>query len=405
MGGYTGPRMVNESWARGCSPHVAARAEPDLDRLLSAVQTLGAAPDRETLTRRVSEMLRELLGCDEGLLLEHGRSSEVVAGPLRAALIGHARSEARPATVSTRDLLGDHDGVPVDTWAVAPVDGGDAALVAGWRSRTSVDARRLRELGILAQWAGAALHITGRRERVDASVVASDEFVTAAAHELRTPLTPLRLTIDRASRALAERDDRERAKGALAKVDEHVRRMTDLVDTLLEASRVARGDLVLVRRETDLTAVAEEVVARHSVQARLNGCDLQLAASERVVGRWDAQRLREALSQIVLNAVKFGAGKPVHVEIHRDGGAAVVRVRDEGLGVAAAEHDRIFDRFERAVSVRNFGGLGVGLWLAQGLAKAHGGEVRVESAPDQGAVFTLSLPIRHRADPADRHHA
>jgi signal transduction histidine kinase len=279
-----------------------------------------------------------------------------------------------------------------------PLHQGDAtgAVVAAWRNGRKPAAEEVRALGMLARWAAATIAMRDSRAAVAASLAASEEFVSAAAHELRTPLTPLRLTIDRASRALTVQDDRERAKGALARVDEHVRRMTHVVDTLLEASRVARGDLVLVRRDTDLSALVQEVVERHAEVARQSRCEVSVEARERIVGRWDAQRLREVVSQLVANAIKFGSGSPVRIELSRDGDLASLVVRDEGGGIGPADQERIFQRFERAVSVRNYGGLGVGLWLAREIARAHGGQVSVESAPGEGASFSLRLPLATR---------
>ncbi|HET7752656.1 MAG TPA: HAMP domain-containing sensor histidine kinase, partial [Anaeromyxobacteraceae bacterium] len=347
----------------------------DPDRLLEAVESFGDVPDRDALRERVARTLHDLLGCDEAAVIEEVGCCSALAGPLRAALLEHARASGRPTSVSAGELLAiENDAAPGHVWAVAPLPSGFAAraVVARWRNGRAPRSRELRALGVVARWAGAAIDARDRRAALDAALQASDEFVTAAAHELRTPLTPLRLTVDRATRALESRNDPDRAKGALANVDEHVRRMTNLVDTLLEASRVARGELVLVRRDTDLSAVVEDVLARHAVQARRSGSEISVEAHERIVGRWDAQRLRESIAQLVANALKFGNGTPIRIGLSRCGDVARVAIRDEGLGVDAGDQERIFERFERAVSVRNFGGLGVGLWLAREIARAHG---------------------------------
>ena len=392
--------MVNEQPPDSGS-HASTEKALDVDRLLEVVESFGEAPDRAALLKRVAEATCDLLGCDDAALIEDVGGCDALAGPLRPALLAHARASGCPTAVSTRELVtAAHDAPPVETWVVAPLPepGASRAVVAAWRTPRDPRQRDLRALGVVARWAAAAIELRERRAAVDASLQASDEFVTAAAHELRTPLTPLKLTIDRATRALDARDDRDRAKGALAHVDEHVRRMTYLVDTLLEASRVARGELVLVRRDTDLGALVADVVSRHAQLARQSGCDVSISAPERVVGRWDAQRLREAVAQLLGNAIKFGTGSPVRLEVVRDGEVARILVRDAGRGIDSADQQRIFERFARAVSVRNYGGLGVGLWLAREIARAHGGEVTVDSVPDAGAVFCLELPLtRHLA--------
>jgi signal transduction histidine kinase len=112
-----------------------------------------------------------------------------------------------------------------------------------------------------------------------------------------------------------------------------------------------------------------------------------------VVGRWDPARLEHVIAHLLLNAFKFGRGKPVHVRVERNGDRALLSVQDEGIGIAREDQERIFRRFERAVGVRHYGGLGLGLWIASEFVQAHGGTIRVESAAGKGALFTVDLPI------------
>ena len=93
------------------------------------------------------------------------------------------------------------------------------------------------------------------------------------------------------------------------------------------------------------------------------------------------------------NAIKFGAGKPVDVALRADGRAARLTIRDRGIGISEEDRARIFKRFERAVTRREHGGFGVGLWLANQLVAAMGGAVAVESAPGEGTNFTVTLPL------------
>jgi signal transduction histidine kinase len=92
--------------------------------------------------------------------------------------------------------------------------------------------------------------------------------------------------------------------------------------------------------------------------------------------------------------VKFGEGHPIEVTVSRDGGFALLSVRDQGIGVPAEQQGRIFDRFERAVPARNYGGLGLGLYITRRVAEAHGGSVSVSGDHGKGATFTVRLPLR-----------
>jgi signal transduction histidine kinase len=101
-------------------------------------------------------------------------------------------------------------------------------------------------------------------------------------------------------------------------------------------------------------------------------------------------------SNLVVNAIRYGEGKPVHVSVHVADCAARIVVRDEGIGIAADQKERIFERFERAVSSSNYGGLGLGLWIARQVVEAHGGAIEVHSEPGRGAMFTVTLPLAVR---------
>jgi signal transduction histidine kinase len=96
---------------------------------------------------------------------------------------------------------------------------------------------------------------------------------------------------------------------------------------------------------------------------------------------------------LLSNAIKYGKGDPVELAVRRDGDHAVLSVRDHGIGIAHADHERIFHRFERAVSARNFGGMGLGLWITKELVEMHDGTIHVDSELGQGATFVVRLPI------------
>jgi signal transduction histidine kinase len=112
------------------------------------------------------------------------------------------------------------------------------------------------------------------------------------------------------------------------------------------------------------------------------------------IGRWDAARLDQVLTNLMTNAIRFGAGKPIVVTVKATASAASLAVTDHGIGIAPAAQARIFDRFERGdVSAQHYGGLGLGLYIARQIVEAHGGTISVHSEPGCGATFTVTLPI------------
>ena len=127
------------------------------------------------------------------------------------------------------------------------------------------------------------------------------------------------------------------------------------------------------------------------------------------VGRWDRARLDDVLANLLSNAVKYGQGKPIEVSVEAGERSARLTVRDHGIGLAPEDQARVFERFERAVSGHEYGGLGLGLYIVRELVQAHGGTVRVESAPGAGAAFIVELPYAgppapNRSGPQQANH-
>jgi signal transduction histidine kinase len=128
-------------------------------------------------------------------------------------------------------------------------------------------------------------------------------------------------------------------------------------------------------------------------RAQHAGSQILFTPATGVVGTWDRFRLGQVVSNLIDNALKYGAGKPIEVRVGKDEHHAKLEVVDHGIGIAPADQARVFERFERAVSVRNYGGLGLGLWIVRSIVKAHRGEIVVRSAPGEGSTFTVTLPI------------
>ncbi|RKH64475.1 sensor histidine kinase [Corallococcus llansteffanensis] len=229
------------------------------------------------------------------------------------------------------------------------------------------------------------------------AVRARDEFLSVASHELKTPLTPLQLKLTAILRIVENNPAAtlpvERLVRDLDVARRQVRKLADLIEDLLDVSRISMGQLRLNRGPTDFAALAREVVLRYAPQAAQVGCTVTLEAPDPVTGHWDRPRLEQVLTNLLTNALKYGAGKPIHIRVRMDSGLAILVVKDEGIGIAQEEQPRVFERFVRAVSERNYGGLGLGLFITQQIVEAHGGIVQVRSLPGEGATFTVMLPL------------
>ncbi|NBC38668.1 GAF domain-containing protein [Corallococcus exiguus] len=226
-----------------------------------------------------------------------------------------------------------------------------------------------------------------------AAVRLRDEFLSVASHELKTPLTSLILQHNLIGRALETAGTPGLVTGRLNTAQRQVLRLTALVDNLLDVSRLSLGKLSLERAEVDLVQLTRDAVERLEdvfAQAR---CTLELELPRTLTGQWDALRLDQVLVNLLSNAAKYGAGHPVSVRAGVDArDEAWVEVRDEGIGIEADALPRLFGRFERAVSERHYGGMGLGLYISRQIVEALGGRIDVDSQPGQGATFTLRLP-------------
>jgi PAS domain S-box-containing protein len=224
-----------------------------------------------------------------------------------------------------------------------------------------------------------------------------EEFLSIASHELRTPLTPLQIQLQRLigsrSKAALENIAPEKLRAILVRAERQVQRLAALIDNLLDVSRITAGKLKLeIEPNVDLVELARDAAVRFNEELVRVGSLLAICADGPVLGSWDRLRLEQVVTNLVSNAVKYGPGKPIDVAISADGERAVLSVTDRGIGIAADKLDKVFDRFERAVSARSYGGLGLGLYIARQIVDAHGGEIRVDSRVGEGSTFTVSLP-------------
>ena len=261
--------------------------------------------------------------------------------------------------------------------------------------------------GQVAGFVALVADVTDRvqmQETLKAAVAVRDDFLSMASHELRTPLAALQLLLDGVQRALTRPPaslDREKLHRRMRMSDRQVSRLATLIDGLLDVSRLGTGGFRLEPQSLDLVDLVREVVDRFDEEARRIGSPIMLHLPPSVPGSWDRNRLDQAVTNLLSNALKYGPGEPIAVTVTADAERAALTIRDRGIGIAPEDCERIFGRFERAVPSSHYGGMGLGLYVAGRIVHAHGGAIQVDSQPGQGATFTITLP---RQTESDAHH-
>jgi PAS domain S-box-containing protein len=365
--------------------------------ILNAMPDAVVVSDRDGRLQYVNRMTCELFGYEEASLV--GRPVDVLL-PMRYRLLHGAHRDAYAAAPRARpmgvglDLLGlkkDGTEFPVDI-SLAPFSlGGDACVVVAIRDITERRRMEQRERQL---------------KQAEEEVRHRDEMLAIASHELRAPVGSLQLQVGvlyrTAGAAVTELNTmRDRMGGAAAeltamrermgKVERHSRRLARLIQELLDVSNTSFGEMPLKLEDADLAELTREAVDGLRDDVERTGSAVKLEADAPVPGRWDPVRMEQIIANLVMNAAKFGEGKPITVRVDGDGLRARVTVTDQGVGIAAKDQERIFERFERAALAGTVG-LGLGLYIARRLVEAHGGAIRLQSTVGVGSTFTVDVP-------------
>ena len=228
-----------------------------------------------------------------------------------------------------------------------------------------------------------------------------DDFMSIVSHEVRTPLNGLILetqlrkmhlardnaaafTLDK-MQAMVERDERQ------------IQSLIRLIEDMLDVSRIRTGKLSIRPGQFDLSRLVSTLVETFAPQISAAQSSVNLNADSPVVGLWDEFRIEQVVSNLLTNALRYGAKSPIDVSVYVEGENAIVEVRDQGIGISEENQQRIFQQFERVSAKHAVAGLGLGLFISEQIVAAHGGKITVQSALGEGAVFRVSLPLAQNA--------
>ncbi len=361
------------------------------------------------LDREVEQSIRAVL---QDLPVPVGETSVgKVAATGQPLLVPHVDHDAMLSTMRP-EYRAHIERFPISSLVVVPLRARDRILGTVTASRkpgtpafTAEDQKLLQDIadraGLAVENARLAERLRTSMHEAQEAVRLRDEFMSIAGHELKTPLAALQLQIEGLLRQFERGtygDLATRFHDRLEKTHKHVMRLELLINELLDVSRIVSGKLTMQREEVELSALLADVIDRFSDNLARARCEVSIEAPEPVIGHWDRVRLDQVLSNLVGNALKYGPGKPIEVRVSREGSEAKITVQDHGIGIAPEDKERIFGRFERAVSNRNYGGLGLGLWISQEIVQAFGGTIEVESSVGVGSTFIVALPLSSNAE-------
>lgn len=229
------------------------------------------------------------------------------------------------------------------------------------------------------------------------AVATRDEFLSIASHELKTPITSMKLQFQIAQKLIQNHDPKVFNHEAVMKrvnlANLQLERMSKLVEDMLESSRFVSRALELTIEEVDLVDLVQTSIDILTPLLESNNIQLNFHKGvDAVKVKGDKHRLTQVVNNFISNAMKYGDGNPITISIEENQQNVILKVRDQGIGIPEDKIEKIFDIYERAVPSSNISGLGLGLFIANEVIKAHGGKIQVESKLGQGSVFYMILP-------------
>ncbi|KJZ43595.1 MULTISPECIES: hybrid sensor histidine kinase/response regulator [Pseudomonas] len=224
-----------------------------------------------------------------------------------------------------------------------------------------------------------------------------DDFMSIVAHEVRTPLNGLILETQLRKMHLA-RDNAaaftlDKMHAMVDRDERQIKSLIRLIEDMLDVSRIRTGKLSIRPTRVDLSTLVHDVLHNFSQQIDAAEASVSLDAAQPVIGNWDEFRIEQVISNLLTNALRYGAKSPISVKVYSEGGQALMDVQDQGIGISEANQKRIFQQFERVSAKHAVAGLGLGLFISEQIVAAHGGTITVQSRIGEGALFRVCLPL------------
>ncbi|CAI8785098.1 Histidine kinase [Pseudomonas sp. IT-P12] len=224
-----------------------------------------------------------------------------------------------------------------------------------------------------------------------------DDFMSIVAHEVRTPLNGLILETQLRKMHLA-RDNAgaftlDKMQAMVDRDERQIKSLIRLIEDMLDVSRIRTGKLSIRPTRFDLSALVRNLLQNFAPQIDAAECTVSLDAEQPVVGNWDEFRIEQVISNLLTNALRYGAKSPISVKVYSEQNQARVEVRDAGIGIGEENQKRIFQQFERVTAKHAVAGLGLGLFISEQIVTAHGGTITVDSRIGEGALFRVCLPL------------
>ncbi|RRV05383.1 hybrid sensor histidine kinase/response regulator [Pseudomonas sp. v388] len=224
-----------------------------------------------------------------------------------------------------------------------------------------------------------------------------DDFMSIVSHEVRTPLNGLILETQLRKLHLAKNNTAaftmDKLHAMVERDERQIQSLIRLIEDMLDVSRIRTGKLSIRTNPFDLSELVRQLLENYAAQIAAAESSISLSADEPVIGVWDEFRIEQVVSNLLTNALRYGAHKPISVRVYAETGRACVEVTDQGIGITPENQKRIFQQFERVSANHVAAGLGLGLFISEQIVLAHGGRIEVESEVGNGSTFRVCLPL------------
>lgn len=231
-----------------------------------------------------------------------------------------------------------------------------------------------------------------KKGEVQNSLELREQFISMASHELVSPLTALKLKLEVGRRKIDAHADIEELRGIVESADSQISKVIQIVDEMLNVSRIQSGKFFIERKELNLNSLINDILSQYFEPHLSERKIIFETAEDTILGYWDPYKLEQVVLNLIKNAVNYGGYSRVTVKLMANEFEAILIVEDEGPGIPLEDQGRIFEKFER--NSKTFGGLGLGLYITKQIVESHGGRIKLESSVGFGSRFIVILPLK-----------